>query len=478
MAKRKKNESAVRVASLAIVRMDDATYTRWRDLSRETQRMINYIHQLWLCWHVDAGTPQKIEEFLRELAAWKDGGEVGDKPKIKLEAMPNDLSNKIYHACSGRFPLLHSRVRVLLANIVTRKLLERKAAYGALSGWWSILLGNESLPSTHRGNPIPFDKDNSEIVPPATAEENWQLRIKVQRDTDNPKGKVCPSIEDTIGLWSKGQKAASQVATLKKIASGEYTFRGSNLLLKNDGKWYAQIAYSAPIEAAKPLDPGKVATLSAGETYPWRLNLCGWYRSPGGSGKAVEFVRLQLMSQRRSRQECYRQSSSSRTGHGRAKAQDIVTRLTRRWRDFVKTFNHQVTSDVVSQCVADGIGKLVYVQPTEKWSKSAYLATAGKSEDRRESSAWDWYQVKTMLSYKCQDAGIVLECVDDASGPVPQETAGPLEHGKGVAAIDVAAFAAGKQTPRKSPKRRSVASGGASRVAGVTCDARRGKSEQ
>lgn len=286
MAKREKTAS-VRVVSLPIVRMETAAHNRWRDLSRSVQRMINYIHQRWLCWHVAAGTPQKIEEFLRSLDDWKSGGQAGEKPKIKLECMPNALSNEIYHACSTRFPELHSRVRVLLANIVTRKLVERKAAYGSLSGWWSILLGNESLPSTHKGNPIPFDADNTEILPPTEEGGEWSLVVRIERDTAHPKGKVCPSILDTIKLWSKGQKAASQVAILKKIVSGEYKFCGSNMVLKNDGKWYAQVAFSAPIAAAKPLDPDKVATLCAGDKYPWRLDLDGRYRSPGGSGASV-----------------------------------------------------------------------------------------------------------------------------------------------------------------------------------------------
>lgn len=416
---------AVRVVSLQCMKMPDDVYDRWKLAAQQTQQIANFVWQRWLVWHFANGTRAKIVAHLEAFKAWKENG--GEKPK-RMEAIPKELVSTIYKELGEVFPTVHVRARDLIKNVIFGKIKNSKASTGNLSRWVAILLGNESLPSTMRENPIPFDSSTADIVPPADKDGHWALEVKVTRIPTDKKN--SPSVVDTIQLWSHGRKAASQVATLRKIASGEWKFCGSGLVLSKSGKWFANICYRMSRDDAKtePLDPAKTAVLSASTSWPWKLRIPRRNRRPGGRGFHVGNVRQRLLTQRWSRQASYRQAGSSRKGHGREHAQQITERLGNRWRDFVKTYNHQITTDVVQQCVANGIGRIVYYQPSGKFADSRFLANAGKVEGRHDASSWDWYQVGSMLGYKCNRAGIELvvrktaECHGVAKVPAKKAT--------------------------------------------------------
>ena len=83
-------------------------------------------------------------------------------------------------------------------------------------------------------------------------------------------------------------------------------------------------------------------------------------------------------------------------------------RHTQRWKQLVKSYNHALTQDVVYRCIERGDHTLVYYQPCESARDSRCLVRAGKIPHRRDSTGWDWFQVATLLGYKCKDAGIHL----------------------------------------------------------------------
>lgn len=398
---------SVRITSLEVVKPTKEQRGRWQMLSDQTRDMTNYIWQTWLCWHVEAGTRDKIVAFLRALDDWKAGGKRGDKPNIKLQAVPKELASRIYHGLSKTFPAVHSRSRGLLQQRVVSLIGSRKAARGSLSGWWAILLYHESLPSTTRGVPIPFDVRNAKLLPPERDGEHHRMELRIE----SAAGK---SVYDTVQVWSKGRKAAGAVAILKKILAGDAKFCGSNLVQRNDGQWYVNVCWRGKPERKPELEANRVAALRPCLRVPWKLRIGatherrGTNRRPGGLGRVVDHVRRQLLTSRWSRQEAYRTASSARKGQGRQRAIVPTTILTLRWRDFVKTYNHQVTSDVVAQCVANGVGRLVYFQPAGNAGRR-FLSLAGKIEGRHDSTGWDWFQVAALLAYKCERAGIVLE---------------------------------------------------------------------
>lgn len=412
MKKKPDKKTRVRVAVLEISGLTKDDYARWRELMDDCRDIVNCTWQAWLVWHVQNNSRAKIQQYLGDCAEWREG-RLAEKPDWPVKAVPPECAKATYDAVSAAFPFIETTARELCRNAVVQKINHTKAAHGSLSGWAAILLHRQSLPSTVHGVPIPFSKRNAELEPPEPGDENgcWKLHVKVTR-RPRPGKKTGETVRDTVKLWSKGRKAASAVATLKKIAAGIYEFCGSNLIYKKSTrKWFAAICYRAPIEPAKELDGDQVAYLrpapmTAVWQHPWKLRLPGWNRAPGGRGEYIASVRRKIFAERRSRQMGYRNAGSANKGHGRERALQPIWKLEQRWKDFVKTCNYQVARDVVNQLVERGIGTLVYFQPTDSVRESRFLTLTGKRDDVPESSGWDYYQVGKRLGDLCQEHGV------------------------------------------------------------------------
>jgi transposase len=183
------------------------------------------------------------------------------------------------------------------------------------------------------------------------------------------------------------------------------------------------------------LNLDKEAILRPGRKGPFLLWHNGRWGYIGGMGRHVTAARQRLLTSRWSRQENYRHAGSSTKGHGRDRAIMAVDKLSQGWKNFVKTVNHGVTSAVVKRCVQMGVGTLVYLQPVADKRDARFLSYAGKIQGRRDATGWDWFQVSSMLSYKCAEAGINLvvrkcgdakpeKAADKAVRTVPASSAG------------------------------------------------------
>lgn len=398
--------SSVKVTRLEVCDLDKDARGRWRVLCEICQFVENTIWQEWLVWHANNGSRDILESWLAECRKWhtlpkKDRPK--KKPKLDLQPLPKELQKHIASVISSRFVELHSRVQTLILNVWQKTLKQRKSANGNLSGWINILMNRESIPSATKPMPIPFDVQNSELVPPEESGGNYGLSIRLWR-MNEPGKKMSPSVKDTVELWTKGRKRNSQATILRRCLTGEYKFCGSSIQFKK-GKVYALICYQMPQETTE-VDPNKIAFLRPCKKWPLKLRI-NKNRRPGGNGRAVESNRKQISLQRYSRQQNYRVAGSSNKGHGRDRATQGVQKLSERWKDFTKSWNHTVTTDIVRQLVEGGYGSLVWFKPTDQNRDSLFLSWAGQTGKGTRSS-WDYFQIETMLKYKCKQKGIEL----------------------------------------------------------------------
>ncbi len=400
---------AVRITSFEVAKVNgdwSETTRRWRDLSDLCKGVVNCFWETWLVWHVQHQSRQKLKAWLNKRQ--EEG--VRAAGKCPVDPLPKALGSLVGKTCKEAFPGVHSRVRTLILNTLNRDLRKHKAANGSLPGHSAILLHHQSIPSSTRPHPIPFDRQNATIVPPEKPGGDFALRCRVTRIQPTGGNRVG-SIEDTVTLRCQGRRVQSQVAILKRIVSGEYSFRGSKLIYSAaKRKWFVQLAYRMPIEPKRGLDPKRVAVLSARRNHPWMLLLPDGKRKwIGGRGDYVVSIRKSLLMRRWGQQDNYRHAGHANKGHGRKRAQRDGWRLRQAWKHFTDRCCHGWTKQVVDWCLAERCKRLVYLQPEGERAESRFLHNAGKVAGRDDSTGWPWFDIGTKLAYKCQQNGIELE---------------------------------------------------------------------
>lgn len=446
-----KLKDAVRTARFEVYRIeaDDPkpVWQRWHDASRQVQEITNRVWQAWFVWHYQHGSIEKIREYLDALKAWRQPNvdwerdrteahrqhvayekaelaagrkpkkfkfrpapKLGKKPKLNLFAIDAECAKFIYDELAARFPHINTNVREGVRQMVSEKIKERKAAKGSLSAWMAILLCRENMPSSRRSVPVPVPNKSAEIIPPIKSGGNFRVRLRLDRIVlDGKKNGV--STVDELQLLTKRRGIVAYEKILHRLVTGEWHF--SNLSLQYDErqkKWFCLVAYKMPVGGER-VEGNKTAYLYPNEAdaeSPWTLEIDDRQHPRGGRGNDVAHVRRTLLTNRWDRQETYRRAGSANKGHGRKRALQPIERLSNRWKDFVKTKNQQLASDIVNDCLRGGCGFLVYRQPTGATRGKMMLEQAGKDPKRRDATGWDWFQVKNCLGHKCQAAGIHL----------------------------------------------------------------------
>lgn len=391
---------AVRTARIEIYGFSEDRREAWRKLATDCQRMTNRLWQIWLCHHANNGSAGKLRAHLDALGKWKETKQ-GDKPQspCKPTEFPLDKSSdsrSFYRILSEEFPGVHVRTRGLLTSAWQSLLYKRKAASGSLPGWISILFANESIPSSTRPQPIPFDHRNAKLIHNA---DGYFVELRIERLADSGG-----SVVESCQLMVNKRKCASVRAIMDRILAGEYKWKGSDLICDR-GKWYASIAYEMPVKTRVGVDPSKVLYIRAGKKTPWRVSIgTGGSWRFGGNGVHVEHARRGIIRERNSRKEHYRWAGSNQKGHGRGRANAVWTKLSSRWRDFTKRYNSEVSRQLINLAVSRGCGRIVYLPPNDRARNSRHLSSVGN--DNRSAMSWDYFQFGTMLAAKCETEGI------------------------------------------------------------------------
>jgi hypothetical protein len=406
----------------------------WKTLCQDVQEAFNCLWRYWLVFHTLDDTAAKLRQSLDNYRQWvnTDKDSRGNKPKWEVDPLPQtadltggklnnvrwpyaqsksarkgktsppDLQNDLYHILVRNFPRLTSDQVTLILQKWAKSVKSRKSANSNLPGWAAIVLGREAAPSFTKRMPIPFTKRSCpKGVPLRKLDNKWILGIKLDRQQ-----------VDSCDLLLHRKKAGSQRAIVERIMRGEYAFMGSAVQFdETKGKWFAIISYRMPEAEKQQLDDSLVLVVRPGRYSPWRFSISqgGINGSDSftrfGHGRHVEFARRNIISERISRSEHYRFAGSNSKGHGRQKGDAAWTKLTSRWKDFVKRYNNEVTKKISEWVVDRGIGTVVFIQPKrESVHRSRFLSWVGN--DSRSSMSWEYFQFASMLQQKCGSLGV------------------------------------------------------------------------
>lgn len=403
-------EKTVRVIRVAVVGSEGdwpEERKRLAAVAQQIQAATNDWAAHWLRLHYAAGNHLTVRQWMAANLAWVKTPQAERVPaaRVPCPVKPCDaaMSREIYAALRVDHFSLGTKPVGLATQKAMKRLTQSAASRSAYPRWMIILAGCGEFPQSSRSLPVPFHTSNCKLILPTAGEEReeWRLEVRLEQKPGDAQGLVPIRLK----LKTGGRSCAAIRAALWNIAKGDWKFCASDLVCRK-GLWYAHICYQMPKAELPALDGDRTAFLSAGANTPILLRLGGrtWKRLRRGND--VRHVRRQLTVQRFGKSESYRYASSAKKGHGRGVVLAWREKLTRRWRDFVKTWNGQLAAEIAKRLRAEGIGRLVVYQPADDWRDSRFLANAGKICGRIDSTGWDWYQMQAQLSRICQENGI------------------------------------------------------------------------
>lgn len=197
------------------------------------------------------------------------------------------------------------------------------------------------------------------------------------------------------------RKSAEIRSVFKNIFEDYYHIKGSSIEL--DG---TKIILNMPIEIPKKkviLDENVVVGVDLGIAIPavCALNTNDYVRKSIGSRDDFLRVRTQIKSQK---DRLKRKLKYAKGGHGRIKKMQAMDRFTNYEKNWVQTYNHKVSKDVVD----------FTLQNKAKYINLECLDGFGKDDKKKNYllSNWSYYQLQQYIKYKAEKYGIVVRYIN------------------------------------------------------------------
>lgn len=198
-------------------------------------------------------------------------------------------------------------------------------------------------------------------------------------------------------IFGNPHKSHTLRSEIKQIFEENYKVCGSSVQI--DGK---KIILNLSIEVPKQeleLDENVVVGVDLGLAIPavCGLNTNNYMRKSIGSKDDFLRIRTQLQSQRRRLQKAL---SSTSGGHGRQKKLKGLEKLKDRERNFVKTYNHYVSKNVVDFAIKNK-AKYINVEDLSGFDSSKFILRN-----------WSFYELQQFITYKAAKYGIEVRKIN------------------------------------------------------------------
>lgn len=189
------------------------------------------------------------------------------------------------------------------------------------------------------------------------------------------------------------------LTTLCRVYSGEYEYCGSSIQFDKAGK---KIILNLTIKIPQKncdLNESTVVGVDLGVKIPavCALNTNPYAREFIGSVDDYLRVRTQIQNQRR--RLCI-QLRNTKGGHGRKKKLKALDRYTSRERNFVKNYNHMVSSRIIKFALKHN-AKYINLE-----------CLKGYDTDKKVLRNWSYYELQSMIEYKANKYGIVVRKIN------------------------------------------------------------------
>lgn len=192
--------------------------------------------------------------------------------------------------------------------------------------------------------------------------------------------------------------------TILRIFDGTYSVCDSTMQL--DGtKIILNLALKMP-KANIQLNPDVVVGVDLGLAVPATIALNTNPNIIMSIGSYDDFLRIrtQLKAQRRRLQSSLKMTTG---GHGRTKKLKALDKFKTRERNFVKSYNHMISKQVIDFAVKNKAGQINIE------NISGFGMSVNEDENKKRVLAnWSYYELQEMISYKAEKYGIVVKKVN------------------------------------------------------------------
>ncbi|PEC68152.1 transposase [Bacillus toyonensis] len=221
-------------------------------------------------------------------------------------------------------------------------------------------------------------------------------------------------------IISAGSKQRMNIAELKsvfiKLLSGQCKMCDSSISL--DKGLILNLSIDMPITKENVFIPNRVLGVDLGLKIPAYVSLNDTHYIKGAIGNIDDFlkVRTGLQSQRRRLQKSLQSTGG---GKGRRKKLQALERLKTKEKNFVNTYNHFLSKNIVQFAVKNNAGAIHMEElKFDKMKNKSLLRN------------WSYYQLQTMVEYKAKSEGIEVYYVDASYTSQTCSKCGNLEEGQ------------------------------------------------
>jgi putative transposase len=317
---------------------------------------------------------KEIEKIKREKdKKWKSINSLTKEAREKaVEFYTTSEQNTTYRMIVKMFPDLSSYVAASLNHMINKYFNNEI---------FDVQNGKRALRTYRKGMPIPFEKKS--------------LRFeKVENDY------ILHWINKIDFAVNFGRDRSNNKIILERILNNSYSYGDSSIQIKNK-KIFLLLVVKMPDEEKPKLNKNLCVGVDLGINIPAYCALSeGHPRLPIGSREDFLKIRTHMQSRRKRLQKAL---ALVKGGKGRGKKLKGMEILKTKERNFVRTYNHNVSSKIVKFAL-DNFAGVIKLELLE-----------GFSEDEKNNFIlrnWSYYELQSMLEYKAKREGIEIKYID------------------------------------------------------------------
>lgn len=304
---------------------------------------------------------------------WKAINSLNKEAREKaVEFYTTGEQNTTYQMITKFFPDMPSYVAASLNDTINKNFNNEI---------FDVQHGKRSLRTYRKGMPIPFMKSSLRFEKTETEYilhwvRNIDFAVNFGRDRSNNK------------------------LILDRIFEKVYSYADSSIQIKNK-KIFLLLVIRLPDEEKPELDKNLSVGVDLGINIPAYCALSdGLARLAIGSREEFLKIRTQMQGRRKRLQKAL---VLSKGGKGRSKKLNAMDILKTKERNFVRTYNHMVTSRIVKFALdnAAAVIKMEFLEGYSENEKNSFILRN-----------WSYYELQSMLAYKAQKEGIEIKFVD------------------------------------------------------------------